>query len=125
MVSIFQTCSATGKSVEQDGTLGMDQAVPFLKKAAELPGKGPLATAMMLIALNNRLNRVEHILLIPKTLSEFGLSRTTAYRSLVQLELLGLVTIRRHKGQGPLVSFVKPAIAEIQDEKIAHVLGPS
>lgn len=112
MVSIFQTCSVPGKSAEPDESLGMDQVVPFLKKAAQLPGKGPLATATMLIALSKRLNRVTYILLIPRTLREFGLSRTTAYRSLVQLELVGLVTVRRHKGEGPLVSFVNPVIAQ-------------
>lgn len=84
----------------------MDQVVLILTKVAELPGKGPLATAAMLIALSNRLNRVNHILLIPGTLREFGLSRTTAYRSLVQLEALGLIRVSRHKGQGPLVSLV-------------------
>ena len=87
----------------------MDQVVLILTKAAELPGKGPLAMAAMLIALSNRLNRVNYILLIPRTLREFGLSRTTAYRSLVQLETLGLVRVSRHKGQGPLVSLMPPS----------------
>ncbi len=87
----------------------MDQVVLILTKVVELPGKGPLATAAMLIALSNWLNRVNHILLTPRTLREFGLSRTTAYRSLVQLETAGLVRVSRHKGQGPLVSFVHPS----------------
>lgn len=112
MDSIFRTCDASDTTADEDGTLAIDQAVPILKKAAALPGKGPLATAAMLIALSNRLNRVTHLLLIPKTLREFGLSRATTYRSLVQMEQLGLVTVRRQKGQGPLVSFVISAVAD-------------
>jgi len=102
----------SGTKAGVDGSIAMNQLVRFLKKAAELPGKGPLATAAMLISLSNRLNRVNHILLIPRTLREFGMSRTTAYRSLVQLESVGLVRVRRHKGQGPLVSFAHTSAGE-------------
>ena len=112
MDSIHRTCSMTGKPADADEAIGIDQAVPFLKKAAVLPGKGPLAMAAMLIALSNLLNRVNYILLTPRTLREFGLSRTTAYRSLVQLETAGLVRVSRHQGQGPLVSIVPPSDAE-------------
>ena len=110
MVSINRDCGTCETPAFADVPFSVDQLLWFLKAAASLPGKGPLATAAMLIALSNRLNRVTHLLLIPKTLREFGLSRATAYRSLVQMEHFGLVSVRRHKGQGPLVSFATPAV---------------
>lgn len=112
MDTIDRSCDVTEKSGDADETLTLKHAVPLLRRAASLPGKGPLATVAMLIALSIRLNRVEHILLIPRTLLEFSLSRAMVYRSLVQLENLGLVRVRRHRGQGPLVSFVIPGVAE-------------
>ncbi len=112
MVPINRDCCTSETPVFADVPFSVYQLLWFLKAAASLPGKGPLATAAMLIALSNRLNRVNHLLLIPKTLREFGLSRATAYRSLVKLEQLGLLAVRRNKGQGPLVSFAIPAIAD-------------
>ena len=112
MVPINRDCCTCETPVFTEVPLSVDQLLWFLKAAASLPGKGPLATAMMLVALSDRLNRVNHLLLIPKALREFGLSRATAYRSLVQLEQLGLITVRRNKGQGPLVSFAIPAVAD-------------
>lgn len=105
-------CVSCETPVFSDLPLSIDQLLWVLKAAAALPGKGPLATVTMLVALSDRLNRVNHLLLIPKTLREFGLSRATVYRSLMRLEQLGLVTVRRQKGQGPLVSFVISAVAD-------------
>jgi hypothetical protein len=108
MVPNFQSCAVGETTSSSEKLLGVEEVIPILKKAAELPGKGPLATASMLICLSHCLNRTSHILLVPKSLREFGLSRTTAYRSLVQLASLGIISVSRHKGQGPMVSFIHP-----------------
>lgn len=112
MVSNNRSRCAGDPPMTADSPLGIKQLIPLLEAAAKLPGKGPLATVAMLVVSSLRWRRLDHLLLTPRTLSEFGLGRGTAYRSLVQLEQLGLVTVRRRKGQGPLVSFAIPAGAE-------------
>ncbi len=109
MVSMHRSCDVPVRTHETKQTLTFRHVVHLLTLAAELPGKGPLATVAMLIALSQRLRRVSQILLIPKTLQEFHLSRAIVYRSLVALETRGLVRVRRHKGCGPLVSLVSPS----------------
>lgn len=112
MDPINRSCCASSTPAVADAPLGIEQFIRLLEAAAKLRGKGPLATVAMLVVSSLRLHRSDHILLVPRTLNEFGLGRGTVYRSLVQLEQLGLITVRRHKGQGPLVSFAIPAIAD-------------
>lgn len=101
----IQTCFRSDTSASKESPLAIDQILYFLKAAADSPGKGPLATAAMLIVMSHRLNRSQHILLTPRTLKEFNLSRAIVYRSLLQLEALELVTVRRQKGRGPQITF--------------------
>jgi len=108
----IRSCVASNTPAIADAPLGIERFTSLLKAAAKLPGKGPLATAAMLVDSSLRLHRTDHILLAPKALHEFGLGRGAVYRALVQLEQLGLLTVRRNKGQGPLVSFAIPAIAD-------------
>lgn len=63
----------------------------WLEQAAQLPGKGPLVTALMILAQSRDLDRRQYILLTPRTLQEYGMNRVTAYRSLISLEQAGLI----------------------------------
>ncbi len=91
---------ATGDLVPEEQKLGM------LKSANLLPGKGPVSTMIMLLTLSDRLHRTDHLLLLPRTLREYSLSRATAYRSLELLEQAGLVTVKRQKGLSPMVTLI-------------------
>lgn len=94
-------------AVSQSTTYDAD--LLWLQRAAELNGKTPLTTALMVLAVSRRLDRRQHILLTAKTLNAYGINRTTAYRSLRSLEQAGLVTVRRHGGCPPLVSIIEPS----------------
>lgn len=104
MVSINQSCFMDDTSSKSKSIMSIEVLVTFLTTATKLPGKGPLATVVMLIVSSLRQRRSAHILLSPRTLNEFGLSRGTVYRSLSGLEELGVLTVHRRKGQSPLVS---------------------
>lgn len=108
MDSMHRSSDIPVRTHEPKQALTIHGIIDLLTQAAELPGKGPLATAAMLIALSQRLRRVSQILLIPKTLQEYRMNRALVYRSLVALEKRGLVSVRRHKGCGPLVSLLTP-----------------
>lgn len=100
-----QSCGVDAPANPKDrGGLHHQESIALLKRAAEFPGKGPLQTALMLVLLSRRLLRTTHILITPQSLKQHSLSRTTAYRSLEQLESIGLITVHRRKGQGPQVS---------------------
>ncbi len=109
MDSMHRSCDTSGRTHELKQALTIHGIIDLLARAAELPGKGPLATVTMLIALSQRLRRVSQILLVPRTLQEFRMNRALVYRSLVALEKRGLVSVRRHKGCGPLVSLLNPS----------------
>jgi hypothetical protein len=58
----------------------------------------------MLLCESERLNRTDHILLPPGTLADNHLNRVTAYRSLANLEAIGLIIVQRQRGRSPMVS---------------------
>ncbi len=87
-------------------TLSEEILLEFLREASALPGRGPSATAIMLANQCRKLDRHEHILIMPKTLCHYGLTPITAYRALEQLSAKGLVTVHRKRGQGPTVSLL-------------------
>ena len=106
MDSIDRSCLLGESSDAADEHVTEEQKLILLKSANILPGKGPLSTMIMLLTLSERLCRTDHLLLLPRTLREFSLSRATAYRSLELLEQAGLVTVKRRKGLSPMVTFV-------------------
>jgi len=112
MDSKYRSCASIAPS-----SLAMDDVVTLLVKSGGLSGKGPLATAVMLIALSRRLTRTDHLLLLPKTLKEFGLSRSSAYRGLAKMERLGLIEVQRRRGEGPLVTLT---VANSDDLSVAR-----
>lgn len=107
MDSIDRSCLPGETSDAADECVTEEQKVIFLKSASILPGKGPLSTMIMLLTLGERLCRTDHLLLLPRTLREFSLSRTTAYRALELLEQAGLVTVKRQKGLSPMVTLIQ------------------
>ena len=105
MDSIHPTFSVDGAPQSEDGEHTVCSHLSIARLAATLPGKGPLSMMIMLLTLSDRLSRTDHLLLLPRTLREFSLSRTTAYRSLELLEQAGLVTVKRQKGgHSPMVT---------------------
>lgn len=105
MDSIHPTFSVDGAPQSEDGEHTVFSHLSIARLAATLPGKGPLSMMIMLLTLSDRLSRTDHLLLLPRTLREFSLSRTTAYRSLELLEQAGLVTVKRQKGgHSPMVT---------------------
>ena len=52
MVSINRSCCAGNTPMTADAPLGIKQLIPLLEAAAKLPGKGPLATVAMLVAVS-------------------------------------------------------------------------
>ena len=93
----------------------------WLEQAAQLPGKGPLVTALMILAQSRELDRRQHILLTPRTLQEYGMNRVTAYRSLSLLEQAGLIRVQRRRGISPLVSILTPNAEEELHAGSEHV----
>ncbi len=105
-----RSCVASSTTATEKTVVDIEQFNSLFRAAAALPGKGPLATVAMLLVLSLRLSRSDHLLLTPRTLTEFGIGRGMVYRALVELEAQGLLTVRRRRGQGPLVSLGIPVI---------------
>lgn len=106
MDSIDRSCLLGESTDAADEHVTEEQKLIFLKSAGILPGKGPLSTMIMLLTLSERFCRTDHLLLLPRTVREFSLTRATLYRSLELLEQAGLVTVKRQKGVSPMVTFV-------------------
>lgn len=108
MVSNFQSCASAGTSAD----LGKDYLgrpslhLSFLQRAIGVPGKTALITAVILVIQSFRLERTRHILLTPKVIESYRLSRFAVYRGLRALEESGLIQVNRQRGRGPIVSFV-------------------
>lgn len=79
----------------------------WLQRAARLSGKGPIATAVMVLVMSRELDRRTFIMLTIRTRERHGIGAMTMYRALLDLERAGLVTVRRQRGQSPLVSIVE------------------
>lgn len=89
----------------------------FLREASALPGRGPSATAIMLVNQCRRLERHEHILIMPKTLHRYGLTPVTAYRALEQLQSAELVSVDRKRGRGPTVTLLTTKSSPTSDQE--------
>ncbi len=89
----------------------------FLREASTLPGRGPSATAIMLVNQCRRLERHEHIPIMPKTLHRYSLTPVTAYRALEQLQSADLITVHRKRGRGPTVTLVTTKSSPTSDQE--------
>jgi hypothetical protein len=82
----------------------------WLTKASRLSGKAlQVAVVVWFLAGIKRTNTIE---LSSKRLHELGVNRFAKGRGLRQLELNGLVSVERHKGNNPVVT-----ILEVQEEE--------
>jgi DNA-binding transcriptional ArsR family regulator len=70
------------------------------------------ATPIMVCEQSIQHQRYEHLLLTPEMIARHGMNRITVYRALVDLERAGLVTVRRRRGNSPLVSIVADHLNE-------------
>lgn len=104
MDSIDRSCLLGESTDAANEHVTEEQKLILLKSTNILPGKGPLSTMIMLLTLSERFCRTDHLLLLPRTLREFSLTRATLYRSLELLEQVGLVTVKRQKGSAPMVT---------------------
>lgn len=91
----------------------------WLLAALNSSGKGALRVAVIILRLSLRLQRQRHIMMTPKNLAEHHLARSTAYRSLEQLERADLITVRRCQGTSPLVSIVWPGQCEADRQPVS------
>ncbi len=78
----------------------------WLRRAAELPGKG-LAVGLALWFLRGVRKRWT-VRLTRRTLLRFGVGRKPGYLGLKYLEAAGLVRVRRHVGKSPVVTILFP-----------------
>jgi len=108
MVSNFQSCASAGTSADfGKDYLGRPRLhLKFLRQAIDVPGKTALITAVILVIQSVRLERMRHILLTPRVIDSYGLSRFAVYRGLRALEESSLIQVDRQRGRGPIVSFV-------------------
>lgn len=107
MVSNIRNCASAGTSADVGKNfLGRSSwHLRFLRRAIDVPGKTALITAVILVIQSVRLERTRHILLTPKVIDSYGLSRFAVYRGLRALEASGLIQVDRQRGRGPIVSF--------------------
>ena len=78
--------------------------LPWMIAATVLPGRYPLAVALV-IRFRAGLEKTDTKLrLTSKMLKRFGINRQAGYRALATLEDAGLVTVDRNPGRCPLVS---------------------
>jgi hypothetical protein len=81
----------------------------WLTQAMLLPGKAPVAVAVMIFTLVTEYER-NIVLLTPQTLADFDINRVTAYRGLVELEKADLVQVKRNHGESPVITILLPRI---------------
>ena len=72
--------------------------------ATALPGKYPLAVALVIQFRAGLEKTSTELRLTSKMLERFGINRLAGYRALAVLEEAGLVTVDRKPGRCPLVS---------------------
>lgn len=75
----------------------------WLGRAAKLPGKASLATALAIMFEVGR-RRSQEIILTTAILKRFGVNRKAKYRALKLLEKTGLISVVRRPRKNPLVS---------------------
>jgi hypothetical protein len=74
----------------------------LLKSAASLQGKA-LQIVLCIFFLVG-IQKASRVKLSYKLLSEFGVSRSSAYRGIEALENAGLISVERHPGRSPRVT---------------------
>jgi len=79
-------------------------SLEWLVIASKLPGKS-LQISMALWFLKG-VTKKNTVKLSGKLVRSFGVSRSTLYRGLAEMENAGLITIQRHKGQSPMVTIL-------------------
>jgi len=82
----------------------------WLAQALLLPGKAPVAVAVVIVALVTEYER-NIVVLAPQTLKDFDINRVTAYRGLVELEKADLVQVKRNRGESPVITILFPSIS--------------
>lgn len=80
--------------------------LPWLLRAATLPGKAPLLMALALFYLSGLRKTKQGIRLTGKQLEKFGVKRRTSYNALTKLETAGLVSVKRKVGRSPVVDIL-------------------
>jgi len=78
----------------------------WLQRAAKLPGKAPLLTALTLFYLAGLKRTRRGIRLSAKQLGKFGVGRRNSYDALSALETAGLVSVKRKVGRLPIVDIL-------------------
>ncbi len=101
----YPGCSVKETSTVGDFSWGVADVLSWLGRATELPGKGSLATALMILREGFRYDRW-YILLTPRVLRRYNLSRTTVYRALQVLESSGFIEVYRNRGESPRISII-------------------
>jgi len=97
-------------TADDDRTLPHNQKIAeWLAQALLLPGKAPVAIAVVIFTLATEYER-NIVLLTPQTLADFDINRVTAYRGLVELEKANLVQVKRNHGESPVITILLPSI---------------
>lgn len=78
----------------------------WLGRAAKLPGKASLATALAIMFEAGRRRRSDEIILTTAIVQRFGVNRKAKYRGLKQLEQAGLISVVRRPRKNPLVAVI-------------------
>lgn len=86
----------------------------WLGRAAKLPGKAALATALAIMFEAGR-RRSNQVKLTTAILNRFGVNRKAKYRALKQLEGAKLISVVRTPRKNPIVT-VLPVDAELPDK---------
>jgi DNA-binding transcriptional ArsR family regulator len=79
-------------------------SLEWLVTASKLPGKS-LQISMALWFLKG-VTRKNTVKLSGKLVRSFGVSRSTLYRGLTEMENAGLISIQRQKGRSPIVTIL-------------------
>lgn len=81
----------------------------WLRRAALLPGRWTLTTALLLLLESRGLARREFIRLGPDLLEQYRLGKAIARRSLQRLDEAGMIQVWWRHGSPPLVAIVEMA----------------
>jgi|APMI01.1.fsa_nt_gi hypothetical protein len=97
---------APGSPKKSGGFIKGPLPLPWLQTTMQLPGKTlHLALAIWYLAGLNR--RTDNLMLSPKVVRSFGLSRDAQYDGLHRLEAQGLILVSRQPGQAPRVTLTR------------------
>lgn len=88
----------------------------WMQTAMQLPGKTlHLALAIWYLAGLNR--RTDNLMLSPKIVRSFGVSRDAQYDALRRLEEIGLIRVIRQPGQAPRVTLENLDLSRVEDTR--------